>query len=588
MITQRTKILIEQYQVEPHRILVITFTKAAATEMKARFQALMEGRFTPVQFGTFHAIFFSILKHAYHYNANNIIQDSQKKQFLQEIMQQFDLEIEDENEFIADVEKEISFVKGEQIPLEDYASNTCEGEIFRKVYQQYEYRLHRHKLLDFDDMLVYCYELLKARNDILQMWQRQFSYILIDEFQDINRLQYEIIKMLAKPKDNLFVVGDDDQSIYGFRGAKPEMMLQFREVYPQAKRVVLNRNYRSTASIVQTAARVIQNNKKRFWKDIRAENEAGKEVVIREFETVSLENEQVIADIQRHREAGGNLSEIAVLFRTNTQPRAFIAKLLEYNIPFRMKERVPNIYEHWIAKDIMTYIKIALGQRERDLFLQIMNRPKRYLGREVFDSPTVDLERVRMYYEEKEWMVERIDRLEYDLKALACMAPYAAIHYIRKGMDYDTYITEYAAYRHIKAEDLFALLDELQEEAKPFHHFEDWFAYIANYALELEEQMQKKEKQEIDCVNLVTMHGAKGLEFDVVFIIEANEGIMPHKRAILEEEIEEERRMFYVAMTRAKKELFIYYVQERFNKELNMSRFVAEILEKELGKEAFS
>ena len=580
VITYRTKTLIEKYGVEPGKILVITFTKAAAEEMKVRFQNIMDGKYVPVRFGTFHAVFFSILKHAYHYTASNIIRESEKKRILLEIVENMELDIEDLNEFIQDMENEISLVKGEMLSLENYFTMKCAKDIFQKVYTRYNQALQRRKLIDFDDMLVYCYELLTQRPDILKMWQQQFQYILIDEFQDINKVQYDIIRLLARPNNNLFIVGDDDQSIYRFRGAKPEIMLQFEEVYPSAKKVLLDVNYRSTACIVETASMVIAHNKTRFPKNIRTDNERGQEVAIREFEDLKQQNEKIIEKVREYQKQGMPLSQIAVLFRTNMQPRAMIGKFMEYNIPFCVREQIPNIYEHWIAKDIIAYIKLAQGKRDRSLFLKVANRPKRYLSRQIFDTQEISFERLRLFFEDKKWMQERLEQFEDDLSALSHMTPYAAINYIRKAIGYDEFLEEYAQFRHIKVEELYEILDELSDLAKPFQNYKEWFENMEQYALELEKQVKKKKDvQQEDAVAFVTMHGSKGLEYDIVFIVDVNEGIIPHQKAVLEEDIEEERRMFYVAMTRAKKELYIYFAKERFSKEFTMSRFLAELLD---------
>lgn len=580
VITYRTKTLIEKYGVEPGKILVITFTKAAAEEMKVRFQNIMDGKYVPVRFGTFHAVFFSILKHAYHYTASNIIRESEKKRILLEIVGNMELDIEDLNEFIQDMENEISLVKGEMLSLEHYFPMNCAKDIFQKVYTRYNQALQRRKLIDFDDMLVYCYELLTQRPDILKMWQQQFQYILIDEFQDINKVQYDIIRLLARPNNNLFIVGDDDQSIYRFRGAKPEIMLQFEEVYPLAKKVLLDVNYRSTACIVETASMVIAHNKTRFPKNIRTDNERGQEVAIREFEDLKQQNEKIIEKVREYQKQGMPLSQIAVLFRTNMQPRALIGKFMEYNIPFCVREQIPNIYEHWIAKDIIAYIKLAQGKRDRSLFLKVANRPKRYLSRQIFDTQEISFERLRLFFEDKKWMQERLEQFEDDLSALSHMTPYAAINYIRKAIGYDEFLEEYAQFRHIKVEELYEILDELSDLAKPFQNYKEWFENMEQYALELEKQVKKKKDvQQEDAVAFVTMHGSKGLEYDIVFIVDVNEGIIPHQKAVLEEDIEEERRMFYVAMTRAKKELYIYFAKERFSKEFTMSRFLAELLD---------
>lgn len=578
VITRRTQYLIEEYGVDPRRILVITFTKAATMEMKERFHRLMGGNHCPVNFGTFHAIFFTILRYAYQYTANNIIRDDVKKQFLRESIERQELEIEDEKDFLNGIESEISLVKGERINLEHYYSMNCAEDVFQKIYLEYNQRLRRANLLDFDDILVYCYELLKERQDILKIWQKRYQYILIDEFQDINKIQYDIIQLLAQPENNLFIVGDDDQSIYRFRGAKPEIMLHFEEDYKDCKKVLLDINYRSTAHIVGAAKKVIKNNLNRFSKNISTIHPKGENIYLKTFKELGQENQTIVDEILAYQSKGIPLSEIAILFRTNTQPRALLEKCMEYNIPFRMKDSMPNIYEHWIAKNLMAYIRCAMGQRDRGIFLQIINRPKRYIHRESLSEPMIDIRRLKEYYQDKDWMLERIEKLEYDIHMLENMNPYSAINYIRKGIGYEEYLKEYAEYRRIKVEELYEVLNEIQESARNYKTYEEWFIHIDEYAQELSEQAKRQKEEDIDSITMSTMHSSKGLEFQVVYIIDANEGIIPHHKAILDADIEEERRMFYVAMTRAKLHLHIYSVQNRYNKELVISRFVGEIL----------
>ena len=214
VITHRTKNLITKHHVKPSEILVITFTKAAANEMKERFNSLMKDERVNVSFGTFHAVFFTILKYAYRFTSANIADESVRYGFIREILSYYRLEYKDENEFIGNLLAEISLIKNSRIDIENFYSGVCGEEIFRDIYKKYETRLKENRLIDFDDMLSYTYELFKERPDILALWQNKYKYILIDEFQDINRLQYEIIKMLAAPQNNLFIVGDDDQSIY--------------------------------------------------------------------------------------------------------------------------------------------------------------------------------------------------------------------------------------------------------------------------------------------------------------------------------------------------------------------------------------
>ena len=242
VITGRIRYLIEDCHIAPEHILVITFTKAAAGEMRLRFQAMMEGRRLPVQFGTFHAIFFSILKHAYHYRPNQIISPEFKYSFLREILSGYHLREDEEQELIEKLLGEISAVKNERLHLEHYYAKCCGSAQFRDIFHAYEKKLRENRLIDFDDMLTLTYELLTQRPDHLRAWQEKFQYILVDEVQDMNRLQYEVLRMLAAPQDCLFLVGDDDQSIYQFRGARPELMRRFVSDYPGVRQLYLEEN----------------------------------------------------------------------------------------------------------------------------------------------------------------------------------------------------------------------------------------------------------------------------------------------------------------------------------------------------------
>lgn len=579
VITHRVQYLTKEYGIDPGDILVITFTRAAAEEMRERYEALTGGG-SRVTFGTFHSIFFRILKLAYRYTADNIVREEQQMQFVRELAQAGGLEPEDENEFAASILSEISSVKGERIALEHYYSKNCPDAVFRQLYAGYEEKMRRAGLIDFDDMMVLCLELFTERKDILSAWQRRYRYILIDEFQDINRLQYEIVRMLAKPEDNLFIVGDDDQSIYRFRGAKPEIMLGFERDYPGAGRILLDVNYRSTEEIVAPALRLIGENQKRFSKAIHTTGRHGKNVITKLWQDPGEENLAIAREIQLYLQSGVRPGDIAVLYRTNAGPRFLMEKLMEYNLPFRTRDTVPNLYEHWISRNILTYIRIALGSRAREDILQVINRPKRYISRDAMSDETVSFEKMKAFYAEKDWIAERIESLEGDLRAIARMSPLAAVNYIRQGMGYDEYLIEYATFRRMRPEELLETADELKESAAGFKTFDEWFAHIEAYKEELLRQAAQR-RTETDAITLATMHSAKGLEFPIVYILDANEGITPHSRAMLDEDMEEERRLFYVAMTRAKTRLHVYAVRERYHKKAEVSRFVWEYLGRE-------
>lgn len=579
-IVNRIKYLIEEYKVRPEEILVVTFTRFAAAEMKSRLCTLMGRKDLPVTSGTFHGIYYGILKWAYRMGQQNILSEEEKYQILRAAVSREKMEIFDEEDFIQDLAAEIGRIKNNRIDPDEFVSEKCSADAFRNIYREYERQRKKLKKIDFDDMLVLCYELFASRPDVLAQWQKKFRYILIDEFQDINRIQYDVIRMLAKPEDNLFVVGDDDQAIYGFRGADSSLMFRFREDYPGAEQILLGMNYRSTANIVRNSLKVIGHNEKRFEKDLRAERDNGACLHVKEVRDPNEEAQYILDEIEKQTEAGVRPEDIAVLFRIHTDARPVVEALLERRISFQMKEHLPNLYNHFIAKDIQAYFRMALGERKRQDFLQVMNRPKRYIGRDSIAGSAVSFEEMRKFYCDKEWMMNRIDQFEWDVKMLRKMAPYAAIQYIRKRIGYDDFLKDYALTHNVNKADLFEVLSEIEEAAKPYASLEEWFGHVQEYteALRLKER-QRSLKQ--DGVRLMTIHAAKGLEFDTVFLIEANEGRIPYKKAKTEQETEEERRLFYVAMTRAKEVLKICYVKTKNGKETSPSRFVEELLEQD-------
>ncbi|MBS7000369.1 MAG: ATP-dependent helicase [Clostridiaceae bacterium] len=618
VITHRIKRLLEA-GVDPSGILVITFTKAAATEMKERFLRLareedekrkqaeqraggsrtgaekpffgtadpgprrreacgtsLEAAGSRVSFGTFHSVFYHILKWAYRFPAGNVISGEEKRQYFKKFLDESEMEVEDEAEFISSIINEISYVKGERLDLKYYYSQNCPEEWFKKLYDGYDEMLKTTGKIDFDDMLVMCHELFTERKDILAAWQKKFKYILVDEFQDINLLQYQVVRMLALPENNLFIVGDDDQSIYRFRGAKPEIMLGFEKDFPGTKWVLLGTNYRSTKEIVETSLRLIEHNKVRFEKKLEPFRGSGRPVDFRVFDNPGHEMDTVAQSIRAYHDAGYQWSEIAVLFRTGANSGLMAERLMGYNIPFKLRDVIPNLYSHWIAKDLFAYMEIAAGSRKRSDFYRIMNRPNRYFSRDAFDTPIVSFDRLKSFYQDRDWMEERICDLEADLRAMAPLKPVAAVNYIRKAIGYDDYLRSYAEFRRMKPEELFETADKLAESAAEFATFVEWKEHAARYEEELKKQNQEEREETKDRVTLSTMHSAKGLEYPVVFVVDANEGIVPHHKAGLPADIEEERRLFYVALTRAKDRLHVAAVKERYHRKTDVSRFVEE------------
>ena len=574
VIVERTAYMTGEGKIPSSSVLVVTFSRAAAVEMKERFLKFTGQSSTRVTFGTFHGVFYGILKQAYNLTSANILSEEEKNGILRELALNFGGELASEGDFTEEIAKEISMVKGNRISLEHYYSSCCPDEVFRQIYGAYGNMLRERRKLDFDDMLLSCYELFDKRKDILRAWQQKFRYILVDEFQDINQLQYDIVRLLAEPENNLFIVGDDDQSIYHFRGARPEIMLNFTKDYPRAEKVVLDVNYRCSKRILDSAMKVIGRNKTRFQKELSTPNQEGEPVRLCEYANPREEYLSVTAELRKRLEQGENLENTAVLLRTNQEAEGLIAALMERQIPFTMKEKLPNLFQHWICRNLLAYMRFAQGERSRKLFLEIMNRPNRYISRDaVVSGREISFEQLRDFYKDKDWMCDRLTTMETHLRILKGLPPYAAINFIRKGMGYEEYLQEYALYRKIKTEELGEILDRLSESAKGMNTLKEWEEYIEDYTRKLEEQAGKQKKEG---VQILTLHGAKGLEFDRVYILNVNEGSIPYRKAVLAPAVEEERRLFYVGMTRARKFLTLCYVKKQYEKEREPSRFLKE------------
>lgn len=296
---------------------------------------------------------------------------------------------------------------------------------------------------------------------------------------------------------------------------------------------------------------------------------------------LSSETESIVQQMGRYRKEGLEYNDMAVLFRTNLQMRMLAGKLMEHGIPFTMKESIPNMFDTWLAKDLVCYVELALGDRSREKFLKICNRPVRYLSRAAFDTREVTFGGLKGYYIRRNqmWMLERVDDFENELRALRTMSPYSALHYIRKGIGYDEFLVQYAEERNVSADDWYEVLEEIQETARECKSLPEWLAFVESYGETLEQlrREQRATAERREGVSLMTMHGAKGLEYRAVFIPTMNEGVSPYRKAVQSDDIEEERRMLYVAMTRAKEHLHLSFVRERFQKEAEISRFLYEI-----------
>lgn len=576
VITHRVCHLIEKQNIRPENILVVTFSKAAAVEMRERFIKLMpDKQGERVTWGTFHSVYFHLLRTAYGYRGDQVITDAERYDVIRELMKKNQMESEDVVGLGTEILSEIAIVKQERMDILHYYAHSCPADLFRQIFVDYEKSISERKKIDFEDMLVMTYELLSQREDIRRACENRYQYILVDEFQDINRMQYQIIQLIAGERANLTIVGDDDQSIYRFRGAKPEIMLGFAKDYPKVKKVLLDINFRSTTQIIEAAGKLIAHNKERFEKQITAARGNGRPVDVIRFKNVYQEVKSIIDDITDYVKAGHSLDDIAILYRTNLQPRLMTEMLMQYNIPFVMKDNIPNLYDHWIAKDIKSYLRLSIGMAKRGDLLRICNRPNRYIKREALQFSDGQIRDLFKYYEDKPYMIERIAQLKTNLRAIQNMRPGMAVRFIRKGIGYDEFLEEYAQYHGIEEDELFDILGELEQSADRSETILDWFSHMEEYK---EKLAQTKKQEEKIGVRLMTFHSSKGLEYKIVYMIDCNQGITPHRKAKAIEDMEEERRMFYVAMTRAKDRLYVYSADSSFHKKAELSDFVKEIL----------
>ncbi len=574
VLTHRVRYLIDICGVKPADILVITFTRAAAEQMKLKFKGLSEGRSSAVTFGTFHAVFFTILKTAYNYSARCIIKPQVQHEFVKDQMCRLELEYDDENEAVSGVLSEISRIKGEAVNIDEYESRCIPPQSFRIIYRAYDDMLVRKHLIDFDDMIVLCRELLKQREDYRRAWQNKYKYILIDEFQDINKAQFDVVRILADGYRNLFVVGDDDQSIYGFRGSAPQIMLDFNKYYSDAVRIDMCINYRSTGNVVLASRAVAEENEHRYYKDITTHNAQGDSVSVYEFNSLNDEKAFLVSEIRRLLDSGTVADDIAVLSRTNVIGNMYMSRLKSEGISCCDDSAIQDVYEHWISKDILTYIRIALGSRERMDFLRIINKPLRYITRSYITQPA-DINALKRDYEGNEQMSEQVEKLASDINMIRNMSPFAAVNYIRKGIGYDEYIRNYIYEHKADKEELYNVLDELAHRASQYMSLSQWLNGIEEYMRQCDTD---RKNNTVEGVHMLTMHSSKGLEYKIVLVLDVCEGIIPYNKAVLDEQIEEERRLFYVAMTRAKEKLYLLYPKQRYNKDTTRSRFIEEIL----------
>lgn len=591
IISQRIVSMVLDHDIPPTRILAISFTKASSLEMKKRTLAYgKDDRLNKVSFGTFHSSFFRILRRYAGVSLEDLLLDLDRFKLVRSILKYLKISNYNDDD-VLDLLNEISLVKNELVDYRDYDSQSFEQEIFQKAYRLYEDEKKRHGKIDFDDMLIQAYDLLNNDPAILSIVRQVFKYILIDEFQDINRVQFELIRLIAGQENNLFVVGDEDQSIYGFRGARPDFMLEFDQYFPSARHILLDTNYRSSKDIVDLSLGLIKKNKKRHPKDLKAFSKDPARISYI-YPKDTDDEARLVADQIFDRvgsQKGADYGDFAVIYRTNRQARAFVDAFMDKRIPFILKDAPKTIYDHWVSLDIIAYLRIAMEIGSGGDWARVINKPFRYISKKSLAKAEASMDFLDCLINDediKDFQKKNLEDLYIDLNYVRGLSPQYGISYIRTTLDYDRYILDYCHERRIKSQQIVEILDELEAAAGPYRTILDFFKHIDQVREEVKKNADKTAGSSLATsadkgVVLTTMHSSKGLEFDNVYIVGVNEGIVPYQLGDDSKlDIEEERRLLYVAITRAKRVLVISSPLKRFGKKIGQSQFLKELQEK--------
>ena len=586
VITYRIANMVVNHNIRPTSILAISFTKASSTEMKNRAISLSQDpRIHKVTYGTFHSVFFRILRHFEKYNLDSILDEKSKRLAIKGILKSLNVENGEDDEVVGQLINEISFVKNELMDKGDFNSEVVSKDEFIKAYNLYEEHKHQIKKIDFDDMLLRTYYLLKNNSKALETVRSVYRYILVDEFQDINKVQFEVLKLISNPQNNIFVVGDEDQSIYGFRGARPDFLLEFEEYFSGTKKVMLDINYRSKGEIIDVANRLIEKNSNRYEKVIKCSQGNGGNISYiapkdSEEEAVLI-GKEILEEIKKDFV---EYSDFAVIYRTNIQSRALVDVFMDMRIPFVVKDSIVTIYDHWAAQDILAYLRLGLDSSLSKDWVRIINKPFRYISRDSINSIKDEKDFINALITKCNLhpkQVKTINDLDIDLSYLKTLNPQNAISYIRTSLEYDMYILDYCSNRKIKSNGLIEILNELESSATNFKTIKEYLDHIDRVKSEV---VGNKNKDQGDGVIFTTMHSAKGLEFKNVYIIGVNEGTIPHEKSYdldddskKDEQIEEERRLMYVAITRAEDKLCISSPQNKYGRKVSVSTFIDDI-----------
>lgn len=591
VLTARTAFLLSELKVEPNHIMLVTFTAKAAAEMKNRllsYPNIQQGHIRQLVTGTFHSLFYRILSHhdSQKWNSTKLLnKEWQKRQILKEAGAELNL---DEKEFAYDAAiQQIGFWKNSLITPEHIKTNTNFEEKTAFLYKRYEEVKKSQELFDFDDMLTGCYELFLNDPEILSMYQDRFDYFLIDEFQDVNNVQYELIKMLSVKKKNVFVVGDDDQSIYGFRGSNPHYLREFEKDFSQANVVILNENYRSSHSIVATANKVIKANKQRQPKKMQAQFSNDNNPIL--FYPYDEEEEatMILTDIAKKMASGANPEDFAILFRTNTASRAIFERLTNSSLPFTIDLDVESFYERFVVKSMLAFLKLSVNEDDQHAVSNIL--PVLFIKQSMLRDIKAEsilqdcslLESLVYMKTNFPFQEKKLKKTVPIIRSLSMLTPVQAIEKIEKELGFQDFLKK----RGNEGDQWDKGSDDIRDLKVAAKNFPSIHAFLdhADHMYAMNKEIKKQSKHKKNAITLSTIHRAKGLEYKIVYVLGIVDGSIPHDYALDSyrsgnfELLEEERRLIYVAVTRAKEELFLSVPQNRRGKKAYPSRFLSSI-----------
>ena len=585
VLTTKIAYLIEELNVLPYEILAITFTNKAALEMKERVYNMIGSKAKEIQISTFHSFGLKILRENYEkldYQNNFVIMDSDDSlTIVKKILKSLNYDPKIYNPKA--IRNKISNCKNELLTPRDYEKYVAGDyeKVVNEVYYKYEEKLKQNNAVDFDDLLLLPIKLFRKYPRVLELYQNRYKYILIDEYQDTNEAQYILSKMISAKYQNICVVGDADQAIYGFRGANYKNILNFEKDYPKALSIKLEQNYRSTKNILAAANCVIRNNEQRKSKNLWSTKEEGEKITYYRAYDERDEAHYVSKTIKKMLNDNYDASEIAVLYRTNAQSRVIEEELLKDNIPYRIVGGF-SFYQRKEIKDLLAYLKLIYNPKDDISFLRVINTPKRGIGLKSIETLTTkaDYENTSLFEAITGGKEAKFQDLIISLQKIAESITLTEL--IDKVLDATGMKAELVSEKTLESEIRLENLEEFKSITKAFEEREglvslEDFLYEVSLVNDKDEYKDSRNK-----VSLMTIHSVKGLEYNTVFVVGLEEGIFPHLNSLMSNsETEEERRLCYVAITRAKEKLYLLNARRRvlFGKEgINPpSRFLGEI-----------